>query len=89
MENRTINEVKAHKGFYRDNFRRAIAALFALSVLMLVLVVLIFYIFITWPEPDFYATSSEGALVRLQHVPRGTQLIDPEDQKALVAQQQR
>ncbi|MEM1243237.1 MAG: hypothetical protein AAGG80_00280 [Pseudomonadota bacterium] len=84
MQGRTIDEVKSHKHFYRDNFRRGVKLLFWLLILMLVLIVVTFYLFTTWPEADYYATSTDGKLVRILPVARGTGLVDPEDQRDLV-----
>ncbi len=65
MENEVLDRVKGRKNFYRDYYRRAYNLLwFALSIIV-VLSFLNIYLYITRPMPDFYATSSDGKLVKL------------------------
>lgn len=52
--------IRSHKNFYRDNFRRGCNALTVALLIILGLAIVIFYIYITRPEPEFYATSSNG-----------------------------
>lgn len=70
-----LQEIKSQKNYYRDNFRRLVNFLFFCCFLILIIITAIFYEFFTEPEPYYYATCSDGQLVQLLNVPRGTGLI--------------
>ncbi len=71
-----IDELKEHKNYYRNNFRRLSNFLFFCSFIILFLIMIILYYFFTMPEPYYYATSSDGELTQLMDVPKGTGLIN-------------
>lgn len=65
MINEVLARVKGRKNFYRDFYRGACTALFFALIIIVILSLMILYLYITRPQPDFYATSIDGKLVQL------------------------
>lgn len=63
--NEVLQKVKAHKYFYRDYYRRVCNVLWLVLMVILVLSLIDVYLFIQREEPNYYATSNDGKLVRL------------------------
>ncbi len=61
-----IRSKKSHKYFYRNSYRAALSALLFSQAIIIVLAVAVLYVKLSQPEPDFYATSSDGKLVFLK-----------------------
>jgi hypothetical protein len=60
--------IRVHKNFYRDNYRKGINILLVLSVVVVVLIAATFYVVVHRPDSNYYATSSDGALISLAPV---------------------
>lgn len=65
MPRETREQVKRRKNFYRNNYRGAVKILLFTIIIILILVAAICFIAFNRPLPDYYATSSDGALVPL------------------------
>lgn len=61
-------KIKLSKDFYRDYYRSLLSKLLYSVLLIIVLIAAIMYEVRTRPEPDYYATSSDGALVSLNPI---------------------
>ncbi|MES2998456.1 MAG: type IV secretion protein IcmL [Pseudomonadota bacterium] len=64
MGNR-IEQVRARKGFYRDNYNRVCIGLLVALIIILLLSSFVIYLAIFRPVSDFYATSMDGKITRL------------------------
>jgi len=60
-----IQSVLSRYEFYRDRYRWVVYALLAQSIAMIIAVVTINYLARQDPEPRYFATRSDGALIRL------------------------
>jgi len=65
MDSVLQEKIRAHKTFYRDNFRRGSTVLGILLFIILGLTLAILYFSVVRPLSDFYATSSNGNLTQL------------------------
>lgn len=63
--NEVLQRVKENKYFYRDYYRRVCNILWLVLILIVFLSLVDIYLYIQRPEPNFYATSKDGKLVRL------------------------
>ena len=62
-------KTKSAKNFYRDHYRRSITKVFYCGIIIILLAALVLYKALNQPEPDYYATSSDGALIPLASIP--------------------
>lgn len=65
MSNELIKIVKSRKSFYRDNYHSMSTLLIVVLITIVLCNLLIIYLFMTRPQPDFYATSMDGKLIQL------------------------
>jgi hypothetical protein len=65
MTNDLIELVKTRKSFYQVNYRSMTTVLITVLLLIIFTNFLIIYLYITRPEPDYYATSMDGKLMLL------------------------
>jgi multidrug efflux pump subunit AcrB len=72
MAEHVLDQIKGQKNYYRDNFRRLLKYLFRCVIAILVLSVLIIYFALNRKEHSYFASSSDGGLIRLGPVPPGT-----------------
>lgn len=63
--NSRIDVIRSKKGFYRDNYSRVCWTLLVALGLIFFMGMSIVYCIIFHPTPDFYATSTDGKIVRL------------------------
>lgn len=66
MRRESYEEIKAHKNFYRNSFRKTTKVLIISVFLNIVCLIGIFYKFLTLPDPDFYATNGVTAPIPLK-----------------------
>ncbi len=57
MSSNTWALIKSHKNFHVHIYRRGLAILLCSAALNCILGVALFYVYISEPEPDYYATS--------------------------------
>lgn len=77
MSSDVIDVVRQRKNFYRDNYRRALQALFFCLIVIVGLIIAIFLVRFTQPKTTFYATSSDGGLAPIQSTKWGARIIQP------------
>jgi hypothetical protein len=70
MAEQSNDLIKQQKNFYRELYRRDIKGLIGIFIIMGLLVIGITYMATHRPDPTYYATSSDGALVPLATVQR-------------------
>jgi intracellular multiplication protein IcmL len=58
--------VKLRNEFYRDNYRRVFTALLFMIIVNIVLIGIVYYQLTHRPTPQYFATSSDGKITRLQ-----------------------
>ena len=51
--------------FYRDNYRRVVMALLLMILVVFILIGFIYVQKITQPKPQYFATRSDGSIIRL------------------------
>lgn len=61
----TLDDIKAQKFFYRDNFRRTVKFIIVSLFWNLLMIGLLYFVVVTRKQPDFYATNSESMIVKL------------------------
>lgn len=66
MLSQTLNMIKSRKNFYRDCYYRALRFLLGCFFIILVLLLLLILLVFSRPEPDYYATSSNGKITQLK-----------------------
>lgn len=62
--------VKLRNNFYRDSYRRVLAALLLMIVINGVLCAILGYVVTHRPKPEYFATTAEGRLMRLYPLSR-------------------
>lgn len=65
MKEDALQVVKLRNEFYRDNYRKVVAALLLSFFILLILAAGLFYIVTHPPAPRYFATSSDGRIVPL------------------------
>ncbi len=65
MKEDALQVVKLRNEFYRDNYRKVVAALLLSFFIILTLAGALFYIITHPPEPRYFATSNDGRIVPL------------------------
>jgi intracellular multiplication protein IcmL len=65
MKEDALQVVKLRNEFYRDNYRKVVAALLLSFFILLTLSAALFYIVTHPPEPRYFATGSDGRIVPL------------------------
>lgn len=65
MADDALKLVHERNNFYRDNYRRAIAAVLLMVIINVVLVAVIFYQIATRPAPQYFATTNDGRIIPL------------------------
>lgn len=64
-----LDDVKHHKLFYRNLYRRMVRNLFFSLLVMAALTLCIFYLKVTEKKPAYYATNSAGFITTLRELP--------------------
>lgn len=77
MANEVLERIKKRKNFYRDNYHRAVKALFFSFVLILFLITALVFVKLTESERGFYATSNNGELAQIYPAGWGTRIKQP------------
>ena len=65
MAEGVLELVMLRNSFYRDNFHRCVVGLLISVTANVVALFLIFYLFTHRPSPEYFATNSEGRIVKL------------------------
>src|ERR1700722_8341689 len=65
-----LEVVKLRNNFYRDSYRRVLAALLLMIVINGVLCGILGYVVTHRPTPQYFATTAEGRLIRLYPLSR-------------------
>lgn len=65
MVDDAVELVRLRNNFYRDNYRRVVGSLLLMIVIMLLLITVIFYQITHRPEPQYFATSTDGRITPL------------------------
>jgi intracellular multiplication protein IcmL len=65
MSDDALELVRMRNNFYRDNYRRAIAALLLMVLVNLLLVAGVIYQMVNRPHPQYFATTADGKLIQL------------------------
>lgn len=65
MKEDALQVVKLRNEFYRDNYRKVVAALLLSFSIILILAVALFYLVTTPPAPRYFATTTDGRIVPL------------------------
>lgn len=65
MKEDALQVVKLRNEFYRDNYRKVVAALLLSFIIVLILAGSLFYIVTNPPAPRYFATSNDGRIVPL------------------------
>ena len=77
MSRETWSAIKNSKRFYVNLYRR-MGTLLAISVVLsFVLELAIYYVYLSWPDPDFYATSGETPPAQLAPMDSPNYTSDP------------
>lgn len=66
MAENAAEVVKLRNEFYRDNYRRVFIALLFMIIVNIALVGIVYYQFTHRPTPQYFATSSDGKITKLQ-----------------------
>lgn len=65
MSDDALELVRMRNNFYRDNYRRALAALLLMILINLLLAAGIVYQIMNRPQPQYFATTADGKLIQL------------------------
>lgn len=60
-----LEVIRLRNNFYRDSYRRVLAALLLMLIINLVMAAALFYQLTHRPEPRYFATTSDGKVIRL------------------------
>jgi intracellular multiplication protein IcmL len=66
MAEKAAELIRARNEFYRDNYRKVFGALLLMIVVNIILLGLIYFIVTNPPSPKYFATTSEGKIIKLQ-----------------------
>ena len=62
MVRESLNDIKMHKNFYRNYFRKSIVALLIVCLMTVGLIFAIAYTVVTNPAPQYYTTNTSGLI---------------------------
>lgn len=65
MADDAVELVRLRNNFYRDNYRRVVGALLFMILINLLLVAMVFYQITHRPDPQYFATSTDGRITAL------------------------
>ena len=65
MRKLALSDIKKKKNHYRDFYRRSLMLLSLSTYLSVMLLVISAFVYITQPEPDYYATNSASSVLQI------------------------
>lgn len=60
-----LEVVMTRNNFYRDSYRRVLTALLIMVVLNVALMALLYYMIVNRPKPEYFATTSDGKVIKM------------------------
>jgi len=70
MAEQAAELIRARNEFYRDNYRKVFSALLLMIVVNIILLGIIYYQITNPPSPKYFATTSDGKIIKLQPLNR-------------------
>lgn len=60
-----LEVVRLRNNFYRDSYRRVLTVLLIMILLNVALTILLYYMIVNRPKPEYFATTSDGKVIRM------------------------
>lgn len=77
MSHDIVDQVKTRKNYYRNNYRASLRLLMYCLFLIIFLLLGIIFMVVTRPEPDYYASSNDGKVTKINYAPWGSRIVQP------------
>lgn len=66
MRKLALSDIKNKKNYYRDLYRKLIFIINVSTIISIILIIMSILIYITEPDPTFYATNSASNIMRIK-----------------------
>ena len=77
MARESLNDIKRHKDFYKNYFRKSIVGLLIVCLITVGLILVIAYTVVSRPAPHYYTTNTSGLIRPLTGLRKANQSPQP------------